>query len=170
MVRLADRHACARVGAAGRVGLRGTTSTPTTALSSEPSSTAGVASVEVFLRDDGRFEIPVELMSARNVPGHNASLLEVLETEASPGTLFAPTDAAFETLGFGAIETNARRAVADDRPREAHRAWHTRVGRSEQWPTQIWGAGSHVTVEVNGLRIEYGGAMVIERDIEVGDW
>lgn len=63
-------------------GCGGSGSVPTASSSSEASPTEGAASVGVFLRDDERFETLVELMSARDVPGHDATFIEVIDLEA----------------------------------------------------------------------------------------
>jgi uncharacterized surface protein with fasciclin (FAS1) repeats len=94
----------------------------------------------------------------------------VIDTEADPGTLFAPTDAAFEALGSGTVEKML------DAPwltsvLEKHIAHGVHTSADLQTgQLQTWGVGSHVTVEVHEGQIEYGGARVIEGDVKVGDW
>ncbi len=150
-------------------GCGGPTSSPAaSSLSEEP--TEGAASVGGFLRNDGRFDTLVELMSARDVPGHDAPFIEVIDTESDPSTLFAPTDAAFEALGSG-VAKKMLDAPWLTSVLEKHIAHGTHTSADlRDGQLQTWGTGSHVTVEVRDGRIEYGGAQVIEGDVKVGDW
>lgn len=136
----------------------------------EASSTQPADTVARFLRSDERFTLFAELMSSRDVPGHDASFMDVVDTEADPGTLFAPTDRAFEALGADALGTML------DAPwlttvLEKHLVHGTHLSSDlTGGQLQTWGVQSHVTVEIDGDSITYGGVPVVERDIRVGSW
>lgn len=141
-----------------------------TADDSPSAGNATEASLAAFLHSDERFDVLAELLDSRQVPGHETSFLVVVDEESTPGTLFAPTDAAFERLGDDAV------SVLRDAPwltslLEKHIAHGTHLSEAlTDVELQTWGVGSVVPVEVDGDRVSYGGAPVVEADIEVGEW
>lgn len=136
-----------------------------------PSSVAATgASLSEFLEADNRFDLLAELFDSRQVPGHQTSFLAVVDHESTPGTLFAPTDDALEGLGDDAL-TVLRDAPWLTSMLEKHIVHGTHPSTNlADGELQTWGVGSTVPVEVDGDLTRYGGAPVVETDIQVGGW
>lgn len=132
-----------------------------------PDATASIVEV---LDADGRFTTLLGLYRTRNapVPDREVSFSDILDdVDGRAWTVFAPTDAAFEALGDRAFRS------LEDGP------WFTSVLHRHMVPDLLRSGdletgdlisdGGIVEVQVTGDRITYGGAEIIDSDMEAAN-
>lgn len=128
------------------------------------------ASIVDVLEVDGRFTTLVDLYRSRKapVPDREVSFADILDDlDGRAWTVFAPTDAAFEALGEPELRS------LEEGP------WLTSVLHRHMVPDLLRVAdlktgdlisdGGIVEVRISGDRITYGGAEIVESDIEAAN-
>lgn len=128
------------------------------------------ASIVEVLEADGRFTILVGLYRTRNapVPDREVSFADILDDlDGRAWTVFAPTDAAFEALGDAALRS------LEEGP------WLTSVLHRHMVPDllhlvdleagDLISDGGIVEVQVGADRVTYGGAEIVDPDIEAAN-
>jgi uncharacterized surface protein with fasciclin (FAS1) repeats len=150
------------------------TATPTTAATEAGNGGEGATVIEI-LREDGRFTTLVQIVEAGEVvsgpPGAQMVIGTIAEIMDQPGwdhTLFAPTDDAFASLDEAEVEA----LLEPDAATTFIRLYLLdRIFPSEDFvsgeATTI--AGTPVTMTVDGDSVLYGGASVVETDIEASN-
>lgn len=120
-----------------------------------------------ILEADGRFETLLELYRTRNapVPDREVSFADILDdVDGRAWTVFAPTDAAFEALGDRAFRSLQEGPWLTS---VLHRHMVPDLLRSDELESgDLISDGGIVEVRVNGDRITYGGAEIVDSDME----
>lgn len=143
--------------------------TGTQATSPSPGPDAAASIMEV-LEADGRFTTLVGLYRTRNAPvsDREVSFADILgDLDGRAWTAFAPTDAAFEALGDAELRS------LEEGP------WLTSVLHRHMVPDllrladletgDVISDGGIVEVRVSGDRVTYGGAEIVDPDIEAAN-